>query len=186
MSFSWFAVQVNQRSEFRVKKALQSKGYETLLPLFRENQDESGCAPTILQPLFPSYVFCCFDVIKRLPVLVTPGVVRIVGAGRHPIPVDTSELDAIRTVVESGLSTRPAAHIRIGQKVRVERGPLRGIEGIIVEHKNSQRLILGVSLLQRSLSVGVELEWLSAIEARPFQNASYTPSRLAGVGPCRR
>ena len=48
-----------------------------------------------MAPLFPGYIFCQFDAQKRLPILVTPGVVGVVGRGRIPVPIEDSEIAAI-------------------------------------------------------------------------------------------
>src|ERR1700676_4487064 len=97
----WFAVQVRARWEASTATLLSGKGYQILLPTYsRENR---GSGQKISTPLFPGYVFCQFDVQKRLPILITPGVIAVVGSGRIPTPVQFSEIDAIQAMVSSGL-----------------------------------------------------------------------------------
>src|ERR1700722_13340507 len=93
----WFAVQVRARWERSTATLLGSKGYETLLPTCIRQQRRTG--QEILAPLFPGYVFCRFDGHKRLPILITPGVIALVGRGKVPIPVEPDEINSIQTMV---------------------------------------------------------------------------------------
>jgi transcription antitermination factor NusG len=107
-------------------------------------------------PLFPGYVFCQFDTQKRLPILVTPGVIAVVGQGKVPLPVDDAEIEAIRTLVSSGVPAEPWPFLELGQKVRIESDALRGLEGILVQFKGNHRVILSVSLLRRSVALEID------------------------------
>jgi transcription antitermination factor NusG len=110
---------------------------------------------SISLPLFPSYVFCRFDVNQRLPILVTPGVNSVVGTAKAPEPIHESEIAAIRLVEGSGIAARPWPYLQTGAIVRIEDGALEGLTGIIVREKGVDRLIVSVSLLMRSVSVEV-------------------------------
>lgn len=162
-SFPWFALRVRSNHENSVATILATKGYEWFLPQYMSRRAWSDRIKEIRLPLFPGYVFCRFDLYHRLPILKTPGIVNIVGIGKQPVPIDDSEITAIRTAIRSGLPSRPWPHLQIGQKVRVENGPLRGIEGLLMQFKGQYRLVLSVTLLQRSVSVEVEGAWVSPI-----------------------
>jgi transcription antitermination factor NusG len=107
-------------------------------------------------PLFPGYVFCRFHPELLLPVVTTPGVVQIVGAGKHPRPIADEEIVAIQRMLLSGGDVEPWPYLKAGQKVRILDGPLFGVEGILVEVKNRRRLVVSVHLLQRSVAVEVD------------------------------
>ena len=81
---------------------LSGKGYQTSLPTYQTKKRWNGKVKQVTAPLFPGYVFCQFDAQKRLPILVTPGVISVVGRGRVPLPVDDAEMAAIQTIVSSG------------------------------------------------------------------------------------
>ena len=159
-SHPWFALRVRSRYENTVATILGGKGYEWFLPLYKSRRPWSDRIKEIQLPLFPGYVFCRFNVQKRLPILTTPGVVAIVGIGKCPIPVDDGEIAAIQATVRSGLPSRPWPFLEIGQRVRVEYGPLCGLEGILVDLKGQHRLVLSVNLLQRSVAVEVDSAWV--------------------------
>ena len=110
----------------------------------------------VQSPLFPGYLFCRFDPLDRLPILKIPGVIQIVGFNRQPIPVDEDEIRAIQVLVASGAPNRPCPYLEIGDKVRIESGPLRGLEGLLIEFQGDRQLVLCVTLLQRSLAVKID------------------------------
>ncbi|HEY2120388.1 MAG TPA: UpxY family transcription antiterminator [Candidatus Acidoferrum sp.] len=151
----WYALQVRARHEKNVTNYLNGMGYETFLPLSKSARQWSDRKKEIDLPLFPGYIFCRFDVQNRLPILKTPGMLQIVGYSRIPIPVDEIEIDAIQSVVASGLPNQPCAFLEVGDRVIVQAGPLTGLEGILVECRGKNRLILSINLLQRSIAVEI-------------------------------
>ena len=153
---SWFALYVKPRHEKNVSTILRGKGIEEFVPLYRRRTPSRSSE----LPLFPSYVFCRFSAPHRLPVLTVPGVFYIVGFAGAAVPVKTEEIAALQRVVHSGLPREPWPELPAGKKVRVSAGPLEGIEGVVLNYKNSSRLVISVDLLQRSVSVEVDRSWL--------------------------
>lgn len=153
---SWFALQVRTRWEGSTSVLLVGKGYETLLPTYKIKKRWNGKLREVNAPLFPGYVFCRFEAQQRLPILVTPGVIAVVGRGRVPLPVDEREITAIQTVVSSGFRAEPWPYLEVGQKIRIERDSLTGLEGILVNFKGSHRIVVSVSLLQRSVALEID------------------------------
>src|SRR6266571_3654716 len=152
----WFALRVRSNYEKIVASSLRGKGYEEFLPLYRERSRRAGPAKQIELPLFPGYVFSAFDVNHRLPILTIPGVVRVVGIGHKPAVIDREELLAIKRFVASGIAVEPWPFLKTGDFVLVDRGPLSGLEGIFVQIKKAHRLVVSLSLLQRSVAVAIK------------------------------
>ncbi len=166
MNEDWYALYVKSRFEKYVTTQLEAKGYETYLPTYICKRKWSDRIKTLTLPLFPSYVFCRFDIHARLPVVIIPGVVTILGAGKSPIPIDRLELSAVRQITESQLQAQPHRYLAVGEIVRVETGPLEGLVGIILRTKGSDRLVVSVSLLMRSVSVEIDRNCVSPIRER--------------------
>jgi transcriptional antiterminator NusG len=152
----WYALQVRTRWESSTASLLSGKGYQTLLPTFKTERRWRGEPREFTAPLFPGYVFCRFDAIKRLPILMTPGVITVVGRGRIPVPVGDSEIEAIQMVVSSGLRVEPCPYLEVGQRVRIKDGALSGLEGILTSFKGSRRIVVSVSLLCRSVALEID------------------------------
>lgn len=159
----WFALNTKFRYEDFVATHLRGKGYEVFLPVYTARRRWSDRVKEVEVPLFPGYLFCRFDVMNRLPILSTPGMIQVVGFGKVPVPVEESEITAIQTAVGTDLAREPWPFSQIGQKARVEHGPLRGVEGILLSVKGGHRLVLSISLLQRSVAVEIDSAWVAPI-----------------------
>jgi transcription antitermination factor NusG len=176
---SWFALQVRSRHEALVAAQLTGQGYECFLPTYKSVRRWSDRMKELEQPLFPGYLFSRFDFQNRRPLLMTPGVQQIVGTGRTPIPVEDNELEAIRQALRSGLPNQPWPYLQVGQRVRVAYGSLNNFEGILIHFKGSHRVVLSVTLLQRSVAMEIDLAWVT-----PVREGRTTPaSRLLSGGP---
>jgi len=163
----WFAVLVRTSREKTANLLLENAGYQCFLPISKYMRRWSDRMKEVEVPLFPGYLFCRMNPHNRLPVLMTPGVIQIVGAGKTPIPVEEEEIAAIQRAGKSGLSTMPWPYLKVGHVVRVDDGPLRGMTGIIVKIKSGLKLVLSISLLQRSVAVEIDRSWVgSALPAR--------------------
>jgi len=167
MSYPWFALQVRSRYENIVTTQLTGKDYEWFLPTYRCRRRWSDRFKEIERPLFPGYVFCRLDPLNRLPILTIPGVALIVGIAKTPVPIDEAEIAAIQAVVKSEIPSQPWPFLKIGQRVRIEYGPLCGLEGILLDFKGQHRLVLSVTLLQRSVAVQVEGAWVTPLPQQP-------------------
>lgn len=152
----WFALQVRAKHEFTVANLLHARGYAPFVPFYKSRAQWSDRIKVLDAALFPGYLFCRLDIQNRLPVLTTPGIIQIVGYRRVPAPVEESEIDAIQTMVTSGLPAQPWPFLQVGDKVQIERGPLRGLEGILLAMRGALRLVLSVTLLQRSVAVEID------------------------------
>lgn len=152
----WYALQVRTRWEGSTAILLSGKGYQTFLPTYTAKKRTNEKRREMSAPLFPGYVFCNFDAQNRLPILITPGVISVVGRGRVPLPVDDAEISAIQTVVASGLHAEPCPYLELGQRVRIESDALQGLEGILVQVKGNDRIVISVSLLRRSVALEID------------------------------
>jgi transcription antitermination factor NusG len=175
--FPWFALQVRTRQEAGVSEQLSGHGYEQFLPLYKVRKRWSDRIKEVDAPLFPGYLFCRFNPHDRLPILKTPGVIQIVGFKNGPSAVDESEILAIQTLVAAGVSHQPWPFLAAGDRVRIESGPLLGLEGILTEVKRSHRLVLSVTLLQRSVAVEIDSAHVMAIGSSKAKQPEKSNSR---------
>jgi transcription antitermination factor NusG len=158
---AWFALRVSPRHDKIVALALRNNGLEECLPLYRSRRRWSDRFKMVDLPLFPGYVFCKFHPSSLVPILNTPGVIDIVRAGRTLLTVDEREIDNLKVLVSSGLQSEPWPYLEVGQHVRIQSGPLSGREGLLVEVGRTPRLVLSITLLQRSVLVEIDREWVA-------------------------
>jgi len=155
-SLAWHALSVKHQHERAIEAALIQKGFEAYSPVVRSRRQWSDRTKEIELPLFAGYVFCRFEYEAKARVIATPAVSRAVEFGGMPAVVPDSEIAAVRAVVDSKQLMRPWPHLKPGDRVRVEKGPLRGVEGVLLREKDAVELIVSVELLQRSVAVQVD------------------------------
>jgi transcription antitermination factor NusG len=159
----WYALRTRSNYEKIAAGFLEAKGFEQFLPLCRpaKHQDR-GTARSI--PLFPGYLFCKFDSRYRTPILSSLGVVAIVAFGGNPAPIDEKEIEAIRQVLGCGHNVEPYPYLNIGQRIRIEKGPLLGLEGILAEKRN-WRFVVSIQLIRRSIAVEIDPDSIAPIQS---------------------
>ncbi|MCC7176737.1 MAG: UpxY family transcription antiterminator [Bryobacterales bacterium] len=163
----WFAVTVKPNHEKAAAQSLECKGWEAFLPLYRARRRWSDRVKELDLPLFAGYVFCRFARAERGQVLATPAVTSVVGFGNQPAAVPEVEIDSVRTLAASGLALSPWPFPRVGERVRIEYGPLAGVEGILAQLKDAWRVVVSVELLQRSVAAEVDRAAISRVNPAP-------------------
>ncbi|MCU1292294.1 MAG: transcriptional activator RfaH [Bryobacterales bacterium] len=158
----WYGVRTKSNQERLAASVLEAKGFEHYLPSYQVRRRWSDRTVETTVPLFPGYLFCRFDSSQKLPVVSTPGVVSVVGFGNVPAPITDSEIEAIQAVLLSGIPAEPHSYLREGQKVRVTSGPLEGVEGLLIKKRSEWRMIVSITLLQRSIAVEIDRDCLEA------------------------
>ena len=149
------------RFDKAVARTLESKGFETLLPLYKTQHRYAARSKVSDLPLFPGYVFCRFNVLTRLPILTTPGVTQILGTGNTPLALSEEEIVSLRVAIQADIPLQPFPFLQAGQRVRIEEGALRGVVGLVVRIKDCVRLILSITLLQRSVLLEIDRSHVS-------------------------
>jgi transcription antitermination factor NusG len=151
----WYALYTRHQHERIVAGSLSSRGFEIFLPLYEEIRNWSDRRKRISLPLFPCYVFVRTSLDRKLDILVTAGVHGIVSFDNHPAPVPQSEMDDLRRIARL-VRIEPRPFLRYGDWVRVNSGPLEGVEGFLVRRKGLSRLVLSVEMLQKSVAVEID------------------------------
>jgi transcription antitermination factor NusG len=153
---SWCAIYTRHQHEKTVSEMLEAKGFEVFLPLYDSTRKWKDRCKVLSVPLFPSYVFVRGAVERRLPVLTTPGVHMIISRGERVATIPEAEIDAIRRTMEGNFRVEPHPFLRCGERVRVVRGSLEGVEGVLTRKKNLFRLVLSVEMLAQSVAVEID------------------------------
>lgn len=159
----WYAIQVLPRREWSVCSILTHKGYDVFLPLSKASRRWSDRIKVVDIPLFPGYLFCKIDRSIRYPIVHTQGVIGVVGQGGRWDPVAPAEIDAVRKLVSCGAKAQSWPFLKEGDTVRIEWGPMRGLEGLLLKLKDGIRLVVSVTLLQRSVAVEIDRLWIRPV-----------------------
>lgn len=156
----WYALWTHSHCEQLVRDQLAAKGFEVFLPKSEAWSRRAGVKHRILRPMFPGYLFVRDELAdgRYAELLAARGLVCVLGNGAGGLsPVPDQEIDAIRAVVQANVPAVPHPYLNAGQRVRITRGPLADVEGILVDrHASKGLLVLSVHLFQRSVAVEVD------------------------------
>jgi transcription antitermination factor NusG len=161
----WYAFYTKSRHEKRVHRDLLAEGCESFLPLHRVTRQWADRRKEVELPLFPGYIFVrCADADDMWHVVYKDGVVKVLGATpTQPTPIPAEEIESIRRAQEKGFVLEPHTYLRRGRKVRIARGPLVGIEGIILEEPRKARLVLSIHAIGRSASLEIDSTYVEPV-----------------------
>jgi transcription antitermination factor NusG len=168
----WWAVYTRHQHEKSVAEMLSNKGFDVFLPLYDSVRRWKDRKKILSLPLFPCYVFVKGETVRKLQVVSTPGVHMILYRGEQVAVIPDLEVQAIRAAVEGHFRVEPHPFLKCGDRVRVIRGSLDGVEGILTRKKNSIRLVLSVEMLAQSVAVEV-----NASDVEPIAGTHPAPAR---------
>lgn len=152
---AWYALRTRSNQEKIAAASLEAQAFQQYLPLYRKRTLWSDRVIETSVALFPGYVFCRFDRTYRVSILNTLGVVSIVSFAGRLASIADNEIEAIQDALGSGQAAEPYPYLCEGQEIRVEKGPLRGLEGILVK-KGTWRIVVSLHMLRRSIAVEID------------------------------
>ncbi len=156
----WFAVFTVPKNEQSISRYLDLNRIEAFLPTYESvHMWKNRQRKTIVQPLFPSYLFVHISPRERARVLQTPGVLQIVGTRQQPLPLDDSEIAYLRTGCEMK-QIEPFRDLVVGERVRVTGGALKGLNGVLVRRKNEVRFVMVLQMINQYAAVEVDASHL--------------------------
>ena len=161
----WLALIVRPNHERAVAEQLVLKSLETYLPLYRTRRQWSDRMKLIERPLFPRYVFCRFSFDDRIRVLNTFGVTSLLSFGGKPSHVSEDEIGRIKRLTSADMPLLPWRYVRVGQRVRIIRGALADLEGVLVREKGVDRVVVNVDILQRAVAMEIDRDLIEPISA---------------------
>jgi transcription antitermination factor NusG len=152
----WYAAYTVARHEKQVAQQLEERNIEAFLPTYKSVRRWKDRRKVLELPLFPSYVFVQVGTHNRLDLLRLPGVVGLVCAQGKPVPVAGQEIQNLRQGIIDRTVVHPHPYLKTGRRVRVRNGIMAGVEGLLIRRRDGARVVLSISLLQRSVSVNID------------------------------
>ena len=160
-SLKWYALHTRSRFEQKVYEGLCGKSLEAFLPRIQVMSRRKDRRKKILVPLIPGYVFVRSILVPQEyhQIIKTIGVVRMISFKGQPVPADDQEISSLMILDGTDRTVQNRAYMRKGERVMIMEGPLRGLSGFYLRHKGkTDRVVVSVDLLQRSLEVEIE-DW---------------------------
>jgi transcription termination/antitermination protein NusG len=157
----WYVLRVRGGREARVAEYLGDAGFTSWLPVRTEVTRWSDREKRSERPLFPGYLFAVFDAATQLvDVLRIRDVLGALGQEYRPEPIEEAEISTLRRFIDATPRALPCPYVA-GERVRVDKGPLAGIEGVVVRTKDATRLVVRVEILRRAVSAEIDVEDLT-------------------------
>ena len=171
----WWALYTRHQHEKTVADILSAKGFEVFLPLYESRRRWKDRTKILSLPLFPCYLFLRGGLDRKLQVVTTPGVHMILYRGENAAVIPEQEIQSIQRAVGGSSHFEPHPFLRCGMRVRVIRGALEGVEGILVRKKNLCKLILSVDMLAQSVAVEIHASDVEPCAARTAEAVISAP-----------
>jgi len=172
----WYAVWTRSRQEKVAAASLNNLGIRHYLPLTSELRQWSDRKQMVETPLFSGYLFVCISLLKKngkLQVLKIPGIVGFVGNQTGPLPIPHQQIEDVRTVLTAGVECSVHPLLKEGDRVRVLKGALAGVEGTLERTKSTSRLLISIEMIRQSLSVNVLREDVELVSATTVPTMSF-------------
>jgi len=139
----WYVIRTKPHQERRAEFQLRQLSIETFLPLLRHKKKIRRQEKTVVEPLFPSYLFGRFDINDRYrAVNFARGVLNIVEFGSRPAEVSEGLIQAIKERLEDGYVTPKPECFHQGQIVQIKGGPLTGLDAVFIRELTGQHRVL--------------------------------------------
>ena len=174
----WWALYTRHQHEKSVAEALMAKNFEVFLPAYESVRRWKDRKKLLSLPLFPCYVFVRGGLDRKLQIVTTPGVHMILHRGERVATIPGAEIEAIQRVVEGRFRVEPHPFLKCGETVRVVKGSLEGVKGILLRKKNWHRLVLSVNMLAQSVAVEID-----ASDVEPLRTHEWLPAGGAATYP---
>jgi transcription antitermination factor NusG len=163
----WYALYTRSRHEKQVAEFLQRQQVETYLPLRRTWSSRQDRKVTIQVPALPGYLFfrCTLYAETRALIKRASGVLRLVEHAGRPAAIPNNQIQSLRSALAASFNAEGHPYLRVGDRVRVVRGPMVGAEGYLVRVSESHhRLVIAVDYVNQALSVEIDAHCVEPAE----------------------
>ena len=152
---NWIAVYTKSRHEQIVVNELNKKNIESYCPMFKERRQWSDRKKWVHFPLFRSYVFANIEINENIYVLQTIGVNKIVKFQEKISIIPDQVIDNIKNIIEGEYNVEKADYFIKGDEVRVVSGPLKGLDGVVLDLRGANKIIIKIEAIQQAFSVEI-------------------------------
>jgi len=163
----WWAVYTKARQEKALARQLYGQQISFYLPLVPNDHLLRGHRVRALMPLFQGYVFLFGTAEERVQSLTTNRISRILPVSRQDEL--GRELTQLRRLIALGIPLTAERRLAPGQRVRIQKGSLAGLEGTVTQRRGGERLLIAISYLQQGVSIEINDFMVEAISPTPAQ-----------------
>ena len=159
----WLAFYVSSRTEKKICELLQQKGIEAYTPIIKTMRQWSDRKKLVELPLISGYVFARISPKEQDTAVQTRGIVNFVRLSGQLAVIRDEEIENLKQLIQLGyhIESNPIKHnFKEGEKVKIKSGPLKNIEGFVLENKEGRFIELVLESIGQSLRVKLPKEIL--------------------------
>jgi len=154
----WYTLYIKTKRENDAAALLEKAGINAFNPLCRIRKVIRGRKIDVIEPLFPCYIFACFDYDENYRMIkYTRSVKKIVGNDGKPWAVSDEIINLIRGRMDEGVVKIQPKPFVSGEEVLIKRGPFEGVTGIFEkELKGKDRVLIFLKTLEYQARIEVD------------------------------
>jgi transcriptional antiterminator RfaH len=147
---AWYLIYSKPQQERLALENLERQGYPSYLPMFRHRRRRKGRYVSIIEPMFPRYLFVHLsdETDNWGPIRSTIGVANLVRFGMRAARVPDSLIDTMQERDEDGVQMLATPELKPGDQVRIVEGVMAGYEAIFQAKTSKERVVLLLQLAQ--------------------------------------
>lgn len=156
----WFVINTKPKNEDRASANLIAGGIETLAPKLKYKKYKNNRFVTVIEAMFPGYIFAKFDPIDDFHLVkYTRGVKTIVHFGERIVPIHEELINFIKSKLENGIATIQKKPLSQGDKIVIKDGPFKGLTGIFErEMDGKERVTILLDAVQFAARMEIDRE----------------------------
>lgn len=159
----WFALYTRSRCERIVLQQLRNRSLRALLPAYAGHNG-------VQRPLFPGYVFVQATPTQKRLAIQIHSVVHMIHFAGEPAVIPEDQLLPYLLADAMGIPLKPWPFLKVGTRVRVNSGPLKGVEGMVERRSDGSRLVLNIDIFSRAAALEISADDIEPVDNR--QNRS--------------
>jgi transcription antitermination factor NusG len=158
----WWVAHTKARREKALAWELHARKIPYFLPMIVRNKVWGGRKRRIQKPLFTSYLFFRGNDRDRLAAFETDHLFATLD-----VPLREqflTEVRAIHQALSQNIDLEIDSLATPGRRCRVTQGPLKGLEGTVIERQGHTRLVLNVTVVGRGTSLEIDADSLEPMD----------------------
>ena len=167
--YPWWIVYVRSRQEKALARHLERSGVPFYLPQVEKRMRRQGRTYFSYHPLFSGYLFLRPRQEQRLTVWQTRLLVNTIDVVDQQLL--GGELAQLHALEQQGATLVPHPWIGPGDEVKITDGAFQGYRGLVIREKGQTRLVVSVTMLQKSIAVEFERDILAPTRPDPRAHA---------------
>lgn len=158
---TWHLIYTKPKQEKLAETHLSRQGYHVYLPLFHSLQRRQGRYQTLVEPLFPRYLFILLNTSTDnwAPIRSTRGVTSLVRFGGLPAKVPAQLIKLLmKNENKNGAEQLNVPQFEPGENIQILDGVMAGYQGIVKAKNSTKRVTVLLDVVGKAMKVELPID----------------------------